>query len=69
MDVKSKVDFKVPFQLTKTLAAGRHSLPGRGMGISEKLIKLEVKNTEDQISKASEARVNQLLGRKVDEMV
>lgn len=69
MDTTSKIDFKVPFQLTKTLAAGRHSLPGRGMGISEKLIKLEVKNSTEEITKAAEARANQLLGRTVDETV
>ncbi|MDL2260581.1 hypothetical protein LJB99_06935 [Deltaproteobacteria bacterium OttesenSCG-928-K17] len=69
MSVTGKIDFKVPFQLTRTLAAGRHALPGRGMNISEKLIKIEVKNTEEAITKAAEDRANQLLGRKVDEMV
>lgn len=69
MDVNNKLNFKVPFQLTKTLAAGRHSLPGRGMDISKKLIQIEVKATEEEVSKAAEARANQLLGRKVDEVV
>lgn len=69
MDVNNKLDFKIPFQLTKTLAAGRHSLPDRGMGLSKKIIKIEVKSSEEEIAKAAEARANQLLGRKVDEVV
>lgn len=65
MDTDNKVNFLIPFQLTKTLAAGRHSLPGRGMGISGKIIEIEVKSNEEAATKAAEARANQLLGRKI----
>jgi len=69
MDVNSKFALRIPFQLTNTLAAGRHSLPGRGLDISRKIIKIEVESSQEEISKAAEARANQLLGRKVDEVV
>ena len=67
--INSKFDFKIPAQLTSTLAKGRHALPDRGMGISSQVIKIEVKASLEEMTEASEARARQILGNKVDQVV
>lgn len=66
----SKLDLKIPFQLTRTLAAGRHLLSDRGMGISKTVIAIEVKASQEEMTEDAEARARQFMGsRRIDKTV
>lgn len=66
----NKVEFKIPFQLTRTLAAGRNLLSDRGMGISKTVIAVEVKASQEDMAEEAEARARQFMGsRKIDATV
>lgn len=70
MSTFSKVDFKIPFQLTQTLAAGRNLLSDRGLGLSKKVIEIEVKASQEEMTEASEARARQFMASsKIDTIV
>lgn len=65
--ISSKLDFKIPLQLTRTLASGRNLLSDRGMGISKKVIEIEVKASQEDMTEAAEARARQFMASsKVD---
>lgn len=66
----NKIDFKIPFRLTRTLAAGRNLLSDRGMGISKTVIAIEVKASQEAMTEDAEARARQFMGsRKIDTTV
>lgn len=65
--INNNFDFKIPFKLTRTLASGRSLLSDRGMGISKKVIEIEVKASQEDMTEASEARARQFMASsKVD---
>lgn len=70
MSAVGKMDFLIPAQLTKTLAAGRHLLSDRGMGISKKVIQIEVKAAQEDMTEAAENRARQFMAAsRIDKVV